>query len=212
MTSCGRGRSDLAGAARASLRARDRRRHARGGPGSVTGRTDYRFLIEYCRLFGLAAARAPDLTTLGRFADLLQATAHGEMELYRARARSGGSLRPRWRLPSPARPRAYTTFPCCGVPAMGDFAELVAALLPCMGLQRARQALAAHGAAEPRYAAGSPPTPTPSSPRSPPGAATCWTGLADGASLAQRQRMEEAFVTSSRYEYLFWEASWRLEI
>ena len=43
-------------------------------------RQDYRFLIEYCRLFGLAAARAPDLATLARFADLLQATARGEME------------------------------------------------------------------------------------------------------------------------------------
>src|SRR5262249_4116899 len=38
-------------------------------------RQDYRFLVEYCRLFGLAAARAPDLDTLVRFADLLQATA-----------------------------------------------------------------------------------------------------------------------------------------
>jgi thiaminase len=38
-------------------------------------RQDYRFLVEYCRLFGLAAARAPDLETLTRFADLLQATA-----------------------------------------------------------------------------------------------------------------------------------------
>ena len=30
-------------------------------------RQDYLFLIEYCRLFGLAAARAPDLATLVRF-------------------------------------------------------------------------------------------------------------------------------------------------
>jgi thiaminase/transcriptional activator TenA len=35
--------------------------------------------------------------------------------------------------------------------------------------------------------------------------------LADGTSDEQRRRMEEAFVASSRYEYLFWDASWKLE-
>jgi len=32
-------------------------------------RQDYLFLIEYCRLFGVAAARSPDLATLIRFAE-----------------------------------------------------------------------------------------------------------------------------------------------
>jgi thiaminase/transcriptional activator TenA len=35
--------------------------------------------------------------------------------------------------------------------------------------------------------------------------------LADDSSEAARRRMEEAFLTSSRYEYLFWEMAWRLE-
>src|SRR5258708_32100527 len=49
-------------------------------------RQDYLFLIEYCRLFGLAAARAPDLETLSWFADLLHATARTEMDLHRSSA------------------------------------------------------------------------------------------------------------------------------
>src|SRR3954469_13318957 len=53
-------------------------------------RQDYRFLIEYCRLFALAAARAPDLATVARFADLLHATAHEEMALHRAYAAECG--------------------------------------------------------------------------------------------------------------------------
>src|ERR671933_2171974 len=53
-------------------------------------RQDYLFLIEYCRLFGLAAARAPDLSTIARFADLLQATARTEMELHRGYAAQFG--------------------------------------------------------------------------------------------------------------------------
>ena len=37
-------------------------------------RQDYLFLIEYCRLFARAASRSPDLATIARFADLLQAS------------------------------------------------------------------------------------------------------------------------------------------
>src|SRR3989442_3875307 len=46
-------------------------------------RQDYLFLIEYGRVLGLAAARAEDLETMGRFADLLQATLRQEMDLHR---------------------------------------------------------------------------------------------------------------------------------
>src|ERR671913_10885 len=75
-------------------------------------RQDYLFLIEYCRLFGLAAGRAPDLETIGRFADLLR------------------------------------------VAATGDFAELAAALLPCMwGFSEIGRTLQVRGLPpEPRYA------------------------------------------------------------
>ncbi|MGH3885234.1 MAG: hypothetical protein ACRDSZ_01485, partial [Pseudonocardiaceae bacterium] len=39
-------------------------------------RQDYLFLIEYSRLLALAAARAPDLDTMRRFADLVHETLH----------------------------------------------------------------------------------------------------------------------------------------
>jgi len=35
---------------------------------------DYLFLVEYCRMLALGAARSPDLGTLRRFADLLSET------------------------------------------------------------------------------------------------------------------------------------------
>jgi thiaminase/transcriptional activator TenA len=35
--------------------------------------------------------------------------------------------------------------------------------------------------------------------------------LAGEASPPQRERIASAFLTSSRYEYLFWDASYRLE-
>jgi thiaminase/transcriptional activator TenA len=176
-------------------------------------RQDYRFLVEYCRLFGLAAARAPDLETLTRFADLLQATARTEMDLHRAYAAELG-ITPAALEQEPMAPttRAYTDF-LVRVAATGDFAELAAALLPCMwGFAEIGQALAARGLpAEPRYAKWIRMYADPEF-----AALAGWCrelvdGVAAGADGAARRRMEEAFLTSSRYEHQFWEMAWRLE-
>src|SRR3712207_6557755 len=95
-------------------------------------RQDYLFLIEYARLFGLGAARAPDLETMARFADLLQATVRAEMELHRGYAAEFGiGVDALEREPMAPTTRGYTDF-LLRVAATGDFAELAAALLPCM--------------------------------------------------------------------------------
>ncbi len=176
-------------------------------------RQDYLFLVEYCRLFGLAAARAPDLDTLTRFADLLQATARTEMDLHRAYAREFGiSEADLAAEPMAPTTRAYTDF-LLRVAATGDFAELAAALLPCMwGFVEVGQALKARGLpGEPRYAKW---IETYADPQFAALAEWC-RGLVDrlaaGAPETQRRRIEAAFLTSSRYEYLFWEMAWRRE-
>jgi thiaminase (transcriptional activator TenA) len=176
-------------------------------------RQDYRFLVEYCRLFGLAAARAPDLDTLVRFADLLQATARTEMDLHRAYAAELGIAADALeREPMAPTTRAYTDF-LVRVAATGDFAELAAALLPCMwGFSEIGQTLAARGLpGEPRYAKWIRMYADPEF-----AALARWCRelvdrLAAGADDATRRRMGDAFLTSSRYEYLFWEMAWRLE-
>lgn len=176
-------------------------------------RQDYLFLIEYCRLFGLAAARSPDLDTLTRFADLLQATARTEMDLHRAYAAEFGiseaELENEQMTPTT---RGYTDF-LLRVAATGDFAELVAALLPCMwGFSEIGRALEARGRpTEARYAKWIEMYSDPAF-----AALAGWCRelvdrLGDGASDKQRRQMETAFLTSSRYEYLFWEASWQHE-
>jgi thiaminase (transcriptional activator TenA) len=176
-------------------------------------RQDYRFLFEYCRLFGLAAARAPDLDTLARFADLLQATARTEMDLHRAYAADLG-IAPAALEREPMAPttRAYTDF-LVRVAATGDFAELAAALLPCMwGFSEIGQVLAAKGLpTEERYAKWIGAYADPEF-----AALAGWCRelvdrLAAGADDATRHRMEDAFLTSSRYEYLFWDMAWLLE-
>jgi thiaminase/transcriptional activator TenA len=176
-------------------------------------RQDYLFLIEYCRLFGLAAARAPDLETIGRFADLLQATASTEMDLHRRYAAqfdiSTADLERETMAPTT---RGYTDF-LLRVAATGEFAELASALLPCMwGFSEIGQRLARQPRpADARYAAWVEMYADPAFAD----LATWCRGLVDRLAVevgpAARERMAAAFVTSSRYELAFWEASYTLE-
>jgi thiaminase/transcriptional activator TenA len=176
-------------------------------------RQDYLFLIEYCRLFGLAAARAPDLSTLTRFADLLQATAVTEMDLHRKYAAEFGIGSDELEVQEMApTTRAYTDF-LIRTAATGDFAELVSALLPCMwGFSEIGLRLA-DGArpADPRYAAWIDAYADPDFQVLADWCRGYVDQLAAGASDAQLRRMESAFVTSSRYELMFWEMAWRME-
>ena len=176
-------------------------------------RQDYLFLVEYARLFGLAAARAPDLEGLTRFIELAHATLTTEMDLHRSYAQdfgiSPGELETELKSPTC---QAYTDF-LLRTAAVGSFAELVAALLPCMwGFSELGQRLAAQGLpqeercsrwvqmyADPGFAE-----------------LASWCrdlvdGVAQGQPPQELGRMETAFLTSSRYEYLFWEMAWRQE-
>ena len=174
---------------------------------------DYLFLIEYCRLFGLAAARAPDLPTLIRFAQLLTATATIELELHRGYCREFGIAEADLeREPMAPTTRGYTDF-LLRVAALGDFAELAAALLPCMwGFSEIGQELKQRGLpeearcrtwiemyADPEFTAL---------------AAWCRElvdRLAAAASPDLRRRLIDAFLTSSRYELRFWNMASKLE-
>jgi thiaminase/transcriptional activator TenA len=170
-------------------------------------RQDYRFLVEYCRLFGLAAARSPDLTTLRRFADLIQATAVTEMDLHRSFAAQFGITLEELEAEAMAPvTRAYTDF-LLRTGATGDFAELAAALLPCMwGFSEIGLRLAERGRPpDPRCAAW---IDAYASPEFADLAAWCRElvdRLAADVGPSTRDRMREAFVVSSRYELAFWD-------
>ena len=114
---------------------------------------DYLFLLDYVRLFALAAARAPDTDTLGRLVDLAHATFHEELSLHRAYAAEFGLAQADLdRAEKSPQCAAYTDF-LLRTAATGEFAEIVAALLPCMwGYSELGRAMAARGLpAEPRY-------------------------------------------------------------
>ena len=176
-------------------------------------RQDYLFLIEYARLLALAAARSPDLNTMVRFATLLKETVDTEMNLHRRYvAEFGISPAELEREPLAPTTRAYTDFLLRSA-ATGDFAELAAALLPCMwGFSEIGQRLAERPApADQRYANW---VAMYSSPEFAELAGWCRElvdDLATGLPERDLLRMESSFLTSSRYEWQFWEMAWTME-
>lgn len=170
-------------------------------------RQDYRFLIEYCRLFGLAAARAPDLTTLRWFAELLRTTAVSEMDLHRAYAEELGISATELETEEMAPiTRAYTDF-LIRTAAMNDFAELAAALLPCMwGFNEIGLRLAQRGRpADERCARWIDAYSDPEFSRLAGWCRDLVDRLAEEAGQSVRERMREAFLVSSAYELAFWD-------
>ncbi len=175
-------------------------------------RQDYLFLIEYGRLLALACARAPRLALMQRFADLAQSTLRTEMELHRAYAAEWGIAREQLEAePIAPATRAYADF-LLRTAALGDFGELVGALLPCMwGYSELGRRLAERGRpANELYArwidmyAGEDFTKLASWCRE-----VC-DETAAGAGEEGRSRMRDAFVESSRHELAFWDAAWQL--
>jgi thiaminase/transcriptional activator TenA len=173
-------------------------------------RQDYVYLVEYSRLFAYGAASAPSLAEMGTFADLLDSTLNSEMDLHREYAAEFGISAEALEAtdPSPTT-RAYTDF-LVRTAATETFGDLVAALLPCMwGFNETGKRLEARGRPDDdRYAewvdtyAGEEFTEL-----------TEWCKdlldeVAERATDRDRERFRQRFLTSARYEYLFWDAAW----
>ncbi|MFQ6026555.1 MAG: thiaminase II [Dehalococcoidia bacterium] len=175
---------------------------------------DYAYLIDYSRVLALASARAPDLETMGWFAGLLDETLNTEMDLHRSYCAEFGITPQELEATIPAATTvAYTSF-LLKVAHQGSFGELVASLLPCQwGYWEIGDHLARLGEPEsaPLYCQ--------------------WIQMytaTEFAELAQTIRnladriggaagppevaaMGEAYLTSLRYEYLFWDMAYNLE-
>jgi thiaminase (transcriptional activator TenA) len=172
---------------------------------------DYVFLIEYSRLLALATAKAVDLDTMGRFANLLDATLNREMVLHREFAAQCG-ISTTALAETIVAPTTYAyTRHLVRVAALADLPEIVAALLPCQwGYCEIGQMLASRGKpanvpfygqwidmyASPEFAA-----------------LAAWIrdllDTYDGA--VDEKRLTDTFYASARYEYLFLEMAYRME-
>ena len=173
-------------------------------------RQDYLFLIDYARLFAAAALRAPDLAAMARFATLLHETLTREMNLHRSYVEGFGitaaDLERETKAPAT---QGYTDF-LLRTATLGDYPELLGALLPCMwGYSEIGIALAQRELPnEPRYGAWIEVYADPEFAELAMWCRTLTDAACDGLPAPILQRVESAFLTASRYELAFWEMAW----
>lgn len=176
-------------------------------------RQDYVYLIDFSRFFALAAAKSKSLEAMGRFAELLDQTLRLEMELHRSICSEFGISPEELARTHPAPTTlAYTSY-LLRTAYEGTTEEMLAALLPCSwGYAEIGVRLKASGLPEaPHYAKW---IETYASKEYLD--LVAWLRRLFDESTAdkgerERNRLFEAFETSSRWEYLFWEMAWRME-
>ncbi len=175
---------------------------------------DYVYLIDYCRMLALASARAPDLETMARFAGLLHETLNTEMDLHRSYcAQFGITSRELEGTKAAPTTLAYTSF-LLNVAHQGTYPELAASFLPCQwGYWEVGDHLARKGEPKdaPLYSQWIRMYISPEYRSLAEWARSLANRLAEEASPRQVARMEETYLTSLRYEYLFWDMAYNLE-
>lgn len=173
-------------------------------------RQDNLYLIDYARPFAAGVLKAPDAPTMTTMAQMVHEILHTEMDLHRSYAAEFGITISdlEWEMKAPAC-QGYTDY-LLRTATIGDFAELLAVLLPCIwGYAEVGQRLATRGMpADYRYAR--------------------WIGMsaseefaklgswcrdmldrvAEGQPADALKRLEAACVTSSRYGLAFWDMAW----
>lgn len=172
---------------------------------------DYLYLIEYAKVFALGAVKAEDLETMGKFANLLHSTLNDEMELHRQYAYKFGidPTELETALPSPTT-LAYTHY-MLHISQNGTLAELVAALLPCMWSywEIGKELSKLEGAAEHEFYGEW--ISMYSSKEFGELAEWCidlMDKLTDGKPEEELGKLEEIFLNTTRFEYMFWDMAY----
>lgn len=173
-------------------------------------RQDYLYLIDYARLFGAGMLKAPTLELMNTMSQLGHGILHTEMDLHRSYVAefgiSAADLEQETKAPTC---QGYTDF-LLRTATVGDFPELMGALLPCIwGYGEVGDRLADRGFPEDDRLRRWIEMYTSEDFRQL--GAWCRDAtdqVCDGLSAAALKRVEESFITSSRYELAFWEMAW----
>lgn len=176
---------------------------------------DYLYLIDYSKLFALGAVKAQDVKTMGEFAKLLDSTINVEMSLHRDYAKKFDISLEELESSKPAPVTLAYTHYMLHVSQNGTLAELVSALLPCMwsyweigkDLSKIPGSMEHefYGEWVKMYASDDF------------GQLSIWlieliNKLAEGKSEAELNHLEEIFLNTSRFEYMFWDMAYHEEM
>ncbi|RIW33249.1 thiaminase II [Bacillus salacetis] len=176
---------------------------------------DYVYLMDFSKLFALGAVKAKDTRTMGKFAQMLDSTLNVEMSLHRQYAERFGISSGELENAKPSSVTLAYTHYMLHVSENGTLAELICALLPCMwsyweiGKELNNiQGAAGHelyGEWVSMYSSDEF------------GSLSIWLiDLLDesvvGKSDEELNSLEEIFLNTSRFEYMFWDMAYKEEM
>jgi thiaminase (transcriptional activator TenA) len=175
---------------------------------------DYVYLIDYAKLFAYGVIKADSLETMELFSRVTEGLLHTEMELHRQYAAKFGISKEELEatVPSPMN-LAYTRY-MLSVAQSGALADLVACLLPCIwGYAHLGKCLYAAGLpeAQPLYHEWIKMYASEEMDEMAGWMASLLNRLAEGLPERELNRLEGHFVTTTKFEYMFWEMVYKRE-
>ncbi|MGG3192597.1 thiaminase II [Priestia aryabhattai] len=171
---------------------------------------DYLYLIDYAKLFAIGAMKATDVQTMGKFAALLDSTLNEEMNLHREYAKKFQISEKELEKAQPSPTTLAYTHYMLHVGQSGTLAELVAALLPCMWSywEIGKELSEKPGANNEFYREW---IEMYSSEEFGELATWCinlFDSLTEDKSEAELEKLEEIFLNTTRFEYMFWDMAY----
>ena len=173
---------------------------------------DAHYLVDYARALALVGARSPDVQAIAMFSAHAQGALEVERALHAGLFRDMGISEEDVRA-TPVTPTtlAYTSYllRCCH---QGSFAEGLAAILPCYWIYaEVGAALLARSSPDPLYARWIATYGGEEFGRIVADVLALVDRVGEVTSAAEQTLMREHAYTTSRYEWMFWDAAWRRE-
>ena len=170
------------------------------------------YLRDYARALSLAGVRSPDVSALVMFNGHSAGAITVERSLHEGFLKDLGVSREEAEA-TQASPTtlAYTSF-LLRTAALSDYPEVLGAVLPCYWIYReVGKALLERGSPEPRYQKWIDTYGGEDFGALVEAVLDLTDGVCEDLNPSQKARVGEAFVVTSRYEWMFWDAAWRLE-
>lgn len=177
-------------------------------------RQDYLFLIDFCKAISLAAAKTSDVEDMSWFANLLHETLNTEMSLHVSFCQDFGISEAELISTEPSPTTLAYTRHLLQTGYTAGIGEIAASILPCSwGYAEIGQMLASNGAPDnqPLYGRWIETYSTPEFAGLAEWLRSFIDRVAEGCSSSELRSIEQVFVASSQYEYMFWDAAYRME-
>ena len=174
---------------------------------------DYVYLIDFSRVFGLAAVKSASLSDMESFATLMNVTLNSEMELHRRTCAAFGISRKALEETRKAMiTSAYTDY-LVRTCLEGDLADILSVLVPCAcGYVEIANVLKAKGLPDDAFYKDWIGTYTSNEFEELAGQLVRQLDAhAEDAPERLKERWRRLYETSARYEYLFFDMSWKME-